>query len=411
MLNANIANSQASTPAIILKKMHTALFISLMIVSTFLTIWTTQTMGAAILTPESEFETEEFSISLDQDGQAIAAVNQGPVKWHPGHYIMLVNPGKESDWYMNQIYNELETHPAMRGIAVRFQWAELEKSKGVYDFSLIDKLLTQLAARKKRLIILVEVKSFKANEIRVPKYLQTAEYDGGIFPHGSGGVIKGYNIKLWNQNVYLRFAALVSAMGKHLNAHPYFEGLGQQETAMGNPIKPLTSTQTNTYFANLLKINQQMRNSFPNTMSFQYTNYPRGILKSFVTGLKEMGATLGCPDIFIQEPGLNFPGSKNSPKGIYPYFTELSGILPLAVQVEQSNYENTRHDGSGYQPTITELLNFAKQNLKVNYIFWTRSPGYYDDVMAMLRQKAQTSNPSGGLQATCPTSFASCNTN
>ena len=151
-----------------------------------------------------------------------------------------------------------------------------------------------------------------------------------------------------------------------------------------------------------------MRYHFPNTMTFQLTNYPRGILDSFVSGLQTMGATLGCPDIFLEEPGLLFGGSKYSPPGIYTYYSKLSGIIPLAVQVEKSNYENTRHDGSGYQPTAFELLTFAQQQLKVNYIFWTRSPSHHDDILLMLNQNSQISTPSGGLDQTCPSSIASC---
>ena len=339
---------------------------------------------------------------------AIGAVTQNPVKWHPGHYVMLVDPGKDSARYMSQVYSELETYPAIRGIALRFKWSDLESARDVYDFKSIDKHLTQLAARNKRLIILLETKSFKPEEILIPNYLKDPAYEGGVFPHGTGSTVKGYNIKLWNTQVHDRLAALVRAVGKHLNSHPHFEGFGLQESAMGNPIKPLTAAQTDAYYKNLLSVNQHMRNNFPNTMTFQYTNYPRGILDSFVNGLKTMGATLGCPDVFPQEPGLLFPGSKYSPRGIYTYFPELSGVIPLAIQVEKANYENTKHDDTGYQPTVMELLTFAKQKLNVNYLFWTRSPGYYDDVLLMLNQNAQKSTPSGGLNSTCPTSFASC---
>ncbi|WP_297325398.1 glycoside hydrolase [Nitrosomonas sp.] len=334
---------------------------------------------------------------------AIGAVTPNPIKWHPGHYVMLVSPGQDSAYYMDQIYNELDTYSAIRGIAIRYNWAELEPAKGVYDFASIDKHLTELAARDKRLIILLEIKSFDPNEILIPDYLKAAIYEGGVFAH-----TKGYNLKLWNTAVRDRLGALVRALGKHLNAHPNFEGFGLQETAMGQPLKPLTSAQIDTYYKNLLSINQRMRNNFPNTMTFQLTNYPRGILDSLINELKTMGATLGATDIFPQEPGLNFPGSKHSPRGLYTYFPQLNGVIPLLAQVEKANYENTKHDDTGYQPTITELFNFGKDKLHANYILWTRSPGYYDDVLLMLNQTAQKSTLSGGLNSACPTSIASC---
>ncbi len=419
MQSENMINLRVNkTPTTTTQKFCNMLITSIMIISIILASWSPQAFSATTLTPDTELDMQELnlqelSISIDEDMQAVAAGAQGPVKWHPGHYMMLVGGGKDSSWYMKQIYTELEAHSALRGLVIRYEWAELEPTKGVYNFASIDHHLAELAKRNKRLIILIETKSFGATEIRVPKYLQTAEYEGGVFAFGHSGsnVIDGYNIKLWNQNVFLRFAALTKALGQHLNAHPYFEGAGLQESALGTPIKPITSTQVNTYYTNLLGINKHFRNNFPNTMSFQYLNFPRTYLSSLVNGLKAMGATLGCPDVFIQDPGLLFPGTKYSPKGIYPYYTELSGAMPLAIQIEKANYLNTKFDGSGYKPTVTELLNFAKQTLKVNYIFWTRSPGYYDDVLAMLRQKAQTSNLSGGLQSACPASYGSCNTN
>lgn len=380
---ANIIKTRVNTiSAQLAKKIHAALMASF-ILSMILAMWGTH---------------------------AIGAVTPNAVKWHPGHYLMLMSYGKNSSYYLQNVYNELEAHSALRGVAVRFTWKELEPAKGVYNFSSIDKHLAEVAARNKRLMILLETKSFKPI-VMVPDYLKTATYEGGVFPHGTrGSVIQGYNIKLWNTQVRDRLAALIDALGEHLNSHPYFEGLGLQETAMGQPLKPLTTTQTNSYYNNLLSLNQRMRDSFPNTMTFQLTNYPRGILKSFVGGLKEMGAALGAVDIFIQEPGLLFSPTKYSSGGLYTYFPQLAGVIPQLAQVELSNYDNTKHDGTGYRPTVTELFNFGRDKLKVNYILWTRSPDYNDDLLRMLDQQAQKSTPSGGLTSTCPASIASCTT-
>lgn len=339
---------------------------------------------------------------------ATAAVVDNPVKWHPGHYAMLVSSNKDNPAYMEKVYQELANTPALRGVVIRFSWAELEPSKGAYNFKAIDKHLAELTERKKRLIILLETKSFDPDIHDAPKYIRTSAYDGGDFAIGHGSRIEGYNIKLWNDQLRDRLSALVTALGNRYNDKPYFEGFGLQETAMGDPIKPITSNQIDAYFDNLLAVNRQMRKSFRNTMTFQYTNYPRGMLSSFINGLKGMGAALGGPDIFIQDPGLLFKGTQHSEPGLYTYYPKFSGTMPLLIQVEKSNYEDTRHDGSGYKPTVNELLAFGRDKLKVNYIFWTRSPGYYDKVLEMLRMQAQKSTPSGGLNSACPGVFASC---
>ena len=83
----------------------------------------------------------------------------GPVKWHPGHYYTIMGFGKDKTWYMDQVYRELKSTPALRGLQVRYLWAEIEKSEGVYDFASIDRQLAALTTRGKRLVIQVQTKS------------------------------------------------------------------------------------------------------------------------------------------------------------------------------------------------------------------------------------------------------------
>ncbi|PSJ15718.1 glycoside hydrolase, partial [Nitrosomonas supralitoralis] len=80
-----------------------------------------------------------------------ATTDPTSVKWHPGHYYTIMNWGNNNSKYLSVVYSELKATPALRGIQMRYLWAELEKSKGVYDFSSIDKRLAELTARNKRL--------------------------------------------------------------------------------------------------------------------------------------------------------------------------------------------------------------------------------------------------------------------
>ncbi len=342
---------------------------------------------------------------------AVVVGTPGSVKWHPGHYYAIMSSGKNKPDYLQQVYSEMKDTPALRGMQVRYSWAELEKSFGVYDFTSIEKRLAELTARNKRLIILLELKSWGIDTDLVPNYVTSNPiYEQGIFAFSRDGsdTITGSNIKLWNPMVRDRLAALISALGKRFNSHEYFEGIGLTETSLGYPIKPLTSTQKDDYYDNLLVINKKMRASFPNTMTFQFTNYPRTLLTTLVDDLKGMGSALGCPDVFIEDPGLNYPGNKWSPPGLYKYYPKNSDLMPLTVKVEPANYRNTRWDDKGYQPTISELLNFARDNLKVNYIFWVRDFGYYKKVLETLSLRQQSSNPSGGLNSTCPENYTTC---
>ncbi len=340
--------------------------------------------------------------------QAVSAA--GTMKWHPGHYLMLVNPGDSNPVYMEQVYSELAIS-AFRGAVIRYTWPELEPQKDIYDFSTIENHLAELSSREKQLIILLETKSFNLTKEIVPDYIKTTPiYEGGVFPIGAYGskVTKGYNTKMWNSYVLSRLRTLIRKLGEKFDSHPNFEGFGLTETAMGTPIEPLTTAQADGFYGNLMTLNQRMRYRFPNTMTFQFVNYPRSILETYVNKLQTMGSALGAPDVFPDEPGLNFPGSPYSPRGLYTYYPERAGLMPLAIQIEEPNYLNTRLDGTGHQPSITELLTFARDTLKVNYLFWTRTPEFYTKVLNTMKAPKQKTDIYGGLSSVCPSNYTSC---
>ncbi len=345
-------------------------------------------------------------------GQATAQVTGAGVKWHPGHYYELVGQNSKSDpWYLQNVYKELQQTSALRGVVIRYRWGELESStKNVYDFSAIADRLAELSSLKKRLIVLIETKANTPDveNTLVPSYAKTAEYEGGVYPFDTTANDGGYGTKLWNGAVRWRMIKLVRELGKRFNSEPYFEGIGFSESATGKPITPLTTAQIDNYYINLQTLDKELKTSFPNTLTFQYLNYPRNLLASFVDIFKQNGTALGNPDVFLDDAGLSFPGTKYAAPGVYTYYPKLSGITPLVVQVEDVNYLNTRHDNTGYQPLVSELLDFARDKLHVNYLFWTRTPAYYPKVLELLNFSAQKSTDSGGLKSACPSSYPSC---
>lgn len=333
--------------------------------------------------------------------------SENAVKWHPGHYYTILSHGKNKPGYMRQVYQELKTTPALRGLQVRYNWRELEPQEGVYNFSLINQHLSELAEQNKRLIILFELRSFSsdAKQIPIPDYVKSAKYEEGIYPFNSHGksAIRGYGIKLWNQSVSDRLSLLIRALGEQFNSHPYFEGIGFSESAMGQS-NELTHDKVDQFYKNLLRINKEARQYFPNTMTYQFMNYPRRILGPFIETLKETGTALGGPDIFMEDPGLL---DRKKPKGVYHYYPELAGTVPLTPSVQHQNYQSTRWDGKGYHPEISELMAFARDTLKANYLFWTRDPKYFSRVLQKLNT-LDLSDPAGGLDSKCPKAYGSC---
>ena len=247
----------------------------------------------------------------------------------------------------------------------------------------------------------IKASSADSDEI-VPDYVKTAAYDGGFYTFSNShlGSTVGRGMKLWNSAVEDRMSALVRALARRFNSHPYFEGFGFTETAMGQPTKALSVSTKETYYRNLLNLNKLTKASFPNTMTFQYTNYPRDILESYTNTFKNIGTALAGPDVFLNDSGLN--------QGLYTYFPKLSGTIPVAIQVEEHSYKCTNFSCSGGKPEMRELLNFARDRLDVNYMFWVRAPEFYREVLELLNFSAQKSTASGGLKAACPSVYPSC---
>lgn len=357
------------------------------------------------------------------------APTSNSVKWHPGHYYTLtaLNPS-----YLKTVLDEIAANPVLRGIQVRYEWRDLETTEGVYNFKAIEDLLSQLQNKKVQLVLLIHFKSFKPDNIAVPDYIaKESKYEGGSFPYNHGNdkngtptPIAGYTAKLWNPNIRDRYIALFDALGKKFNSHPNLEGIGITETSIGQPMVAVTAAQETAIFANMVKVHQAMRKQFPNTMTYQFVNFPRSILKTFIEGLKIAGTSLGGPDIFLTDPGLTMQGNPNTPDGVYSYYPKLSGIVPLTPSIQHQDYATTNHSkpSEGYQPTLTELFEFGKNNLKANYLFWTRNtdilPGQtqpnYQRVLNFLKTRPDIANDptkAGGLQTACPSSYPSCNKN
>lgn len=293
----------------------------------------------------------------------------------------------------------------MRGIQIRYRWSEIEISKGVYDFTAIDQRLSELGAIGKRLVILFDTKSYDPDDDIVPGYLKTAEYDGGQFTYSAFGSTepKGNCIAMYDRNVINRLQQLIDEFSQKYDNEAYFEAFGFTESSTG---ELLPEDQSNDYYNNLLGLDVYASRAFARTMTYQNMNYPRTILQKFTDVFAVNGISLAGPDVFIEDPGLNMKDNPNTPDGVYAHYERLSGIVPLAPSVQAINYINTKHDGSGYDPTVQQLLNFARNSLHANYIFWTRDPAHYQEVLSVLNEPAQTADPVGGLISTPPATYS-----
>lgn len=344
------------------------------------------------------------------------------MKWYPGHYTQVLGDVHVNGYSMKQAYDEMNVvNSGLVGIQLRLSWSDLESSLGNYQsgFDIIDEHLNKLSLTNKKLFLFIAHKWGA-----VPTYLTTDPmYEGGVYNFTSANdatADPATNIKLWNIHVRQRFEALIEALGARYNTNPDFAGVALPETAFGEPTPAgsVTADEEDSYYDALLLVNQKLRENFPNTVTTQFTNYPRKILSQFIENLQSMGAGLGGPDVWLDDPGVNGVNTPNQADGVYSYYAKLSGVVPLTPSVMSGDYERTIADATNpanRTPTVEELLDFARDRLKANIIFWTRDTkapdNHYQTVLALLKNLTQTGDPRAKLDERCPTQFSQCTKN
>lgn len=338
------------------------------------------------------------------------------VRFYPGHYMGSIKPegGNVIDSLSTILSTDLPACSAYRGMQERVNWKYLEPSEGVYDFSFIHTRLTQLqlsGADVRKLCILLAQRTFTNNHC-VPDYMLIDPiYEGGDIIHS--GVGNGYMIKWQNPYVVEKFRLMVNAMAASLNTeglalrdNPQLAMLAISETAAGS-----AAINHPVHYAGLGQAQAHLVQAFPQTLVRQITNYPGPYLDTIFTNIAASGITaVGGPDSFDNEPGLE---SNQGYPGIYPRLRTNKDNYVIAMEVQGKNYINSAHNGSGYAPTVQQLLDFNKDtaNWIAHIIVWTRSTATgnsgtafadYINVQNLLNEVAQTADPFGGLRKTRP---------
>ncbi len=274
------------------------------------------------------------------------------------------------------------TIPRFAGAQIMYPWRELEPEKGVYDFSMILEDYAYLRAQGKQLFIQLQDATFNPAYPGVPDYLLSEAYNGGaIYQRNDAGKPEGWVAKRWNPQVQARFAQLLEALGSALDGK--IEGINLQETAIGVN-HDADSTFSPEIYVNAVKVNMlALKKAFPLSTAMQYANFMPGEWlpkddKGFLHGVYQygdsIGVSLGAPDLMVQRKGqLNHP---------IAMMHEEKYRVPLGIAVQDGNYVGQ----TGASTVLRERNNlvpllhaFAKDFLRVQYMFWTYEEPYFSE--------------------------------
>ena len=276
------------------------------------------------------------------------------------------------------------THSMFRGAQVMYPWRELEPEEGKYDFSAIAKDYEYLKKFNKKLFITLQDVTFSYKRKAVPDYILTATYGGGaVEQYNNDGSRGGWVALRWNKKLRERFALLMQALGKAFDGK--VEGINLQETAI--EVKDSSFSEQD-YVTGLKENMLALKRAFPTSVTMIYANFipgewlpgnDKGYLRSIYTYGEKIGVGLGGPDLMVKRNGqLNHT---------IAMMHENKYTVPLGIAIEDGNYigetGDAIEDSTQQHINIVPLLHaFAKDFLKVKYMFWSNQEPYFkEDVL------------------------------
>jgi len=155
--------------------------------------------------------------------------------WYPGYYVLAAAEASSSA--KKSLMDDPLSAP-FDGFQFRYQWVDSELSPGDFSagFTMLDADLAQVAARNKKLFVMLSYKKFDGTPV-VPKDLRTSP---GPWCSGNycGELVVGSShlAMLWNSAVESRLRNWITAMASHLNSSPYknyVAGIVFPETSLG----------------------------------------------------------------------------------------------------------------------------------------------------------------------------------
>ncbi len=280
------------------------------------------------------------------------------------------------------------------GAQLKYSWKELEPEKDKYNFEQIKSDLAYLTSINKKLFIQLQDVSFDTLHILIPQYLlEDSMYSGGANIHYNFLNDKetkytkaGWVARRWDDEVAKRFHTLIAELGKAFDGK--IEGINLPETALDFGMKPTLHPKGFTFqkYKDAIKSNMKtLKTAFPHSVTIIYANFMPGeflpwtdssYLRDIYSYAKEIKVGVGGPDLLPYKRGQMNNG--------YSFIKDCDGIVPSGVAVQDGNFDYI-NPKTKKKITINEILDFAQNYLKLDYIFWgTEEPYYSREVMVKI---------------------------
>jgi hypothetical protein len=132
-----------------------------------------------------------------------------------------------------------------------------------------------------------------------------------------------------------------------------------------------------------------LKRAFTKSIVLQYANFmpgewrpseDRGYLRAVYQAARDSKVGVGGPDLL--------PYKRGQMGNSYPLIREVAGDVTIGIAVQDGNYAHV-NPKSGKRVTIAELIEFANDYLKADYIFWCTEEPYYSSDLVPFMQRPQ----------------------
>lgn len=284
------------------------------------------------------------------------------------------------------------------GAQIAYSWRQLEPGKDEYDFSLIREDLHFLSSKGKKLFVQIQDVSFSEKWIHVPRYLlRDPQYGGGAdkqytykyVNHRETDVkVQGWMTRRWDENVRERFKKLLIELGKEFDGK--IQGVNLAETAYDigdtGALFPKGFTFEN-YRDGIIANMKAMREAFPKSVVLVYANFmpgewlpteDKGYLRAVYEAARKLNVGVGGPDLL--------PYKESQMGASYPLIRASASKLPVGLAVQDGDYQHV-NPKTRKQVSIAEIINFGKDYLGVDYIFWCTEEPFYSNQLVPFMKK------------------------
>ena len=297
----------------------------------------------------------------------------------------------------NFVYFGRDHEPAMEaefleragvdGAQLTFTWRELEKARDQYDLAVIEEHLEVLTRHGKGLWIQLADVTF-SERVPVPDYLlaDTSFHGGAARKYeGGDGVFDGWVARRWDPAVRGRFARLLEALAAEFDGR--IEGLNLVETAIGfeDPRFHPPGFSFEAYAFGVLEMMRAAGRTFRSSCVIVYANFmpgealpstDHGYLRGVYNLAGGVGVGVGGPDLLPFRDGQR----RNS----LPLIAARGAYVVAGMAVQDRNLSEV-DPRTGKPVTVESLYGFARDEFRLDYIFWGREEPYYSrDVLPFL---------------------------